>query len=72
MTQETCRCGWNKTFGIHYCHGKGYTCRNPGTIRFYNPNPDRFSLAGMQAKLSMSETYACDECWDAFKKENAK
>jgi hypothetical protein len=68
-----CRCGWDGTAAsAHKCHGKGYTCKNPGTIRFYNPNPDRFSLAGTQAKLSMSETCACDECWDTFKKETSK
>ena len=39
----------------------------PGTIRYYPPGP--FSLSGQQMKLSVKETWGCDECWEQFKNE---
>lgn len=67
-----CRCGHMPNGGDHPCHGGGYTCRRPAKQRFYVPNPNA-SLAGMQVKFSMSETWTCDTCWvrfsHGFKKE---
>jgi hypothetical protein len=28
----------------------------------------KFALAGVQGKLSMSETWGCDSCWSSFQK----
>lgn len=64
----SCRCGYAGT-GPHPCHGRGYTCPNPGIQRFYNPQP--VALAGMQMKVQVTETYACDECWAEFKPRSA-
>ena len=67
-----CRCGWDGN-GEHPCHYNGYTCRKPAKQRFYNPQP--VALAGMQPKLQVSESWACDECWEEFKvllKEHAE
>jgi len=59
-----CRCGHSGGPEGHPCHGKGYTCRKPASIRFYNPN--LVSLAGMQMKLQVQDTWACDDCWLKF------
>lgn len=59
----TCRCGHDGN-GPHPCHMSVYSCRKPATQRFYNPRP--VALAGVQMKLEMDETWACDECWAAF------
>lgn len=59
-----CRCGWDGK-GDHPCHGLAYTCRKPATLRFYMPSW-KFSLAGAQLKFSVTETWACDECWVGF------
>lgn len=61
---DSCRCGYDGT-GHHPCHGQGYTCRKPAKQRFYNARPAH--LAGMQMKLSVDDTWACDACWDEFK-----
>ena len=58
-----CRCGYNGE-GDHPCHGNGYACRKPATRRFYSPR--MVGLAGMQFKVQMTDTWACDECWQAF------
>lgn len=59
---ERCRCGHPKSSPHpHPCHAKGYLCRKPATQRFYNPRPA--CLAGMQMKLVVQETWACDACW---------
>lgn len=64
-----CRCGHDtSTEGAHPCHGKAHTCKEPGTRRLYVPTM-RFSLAGVQPKLSVSETFACDACWDWFSEQ---
>lgn len=60
---ESCRCGWDGD-GPHPCHGDGYRCRAPAERRYYVPGPA--SLAGVQMKLSMAETWACDACWARF------
>lgn len=57
-----CRCGYNGD-GEHLCHRCG---EKPGTRRFYMPHK-KFSLAGMQQKFSVKETYGCDKCWAEFK-----
>lgn len=64
---ETCGCGWDGT-GDHPCHGSAYSCRKPATSRLYVPTM-RASLAGLQMKLSVGETFACDECWERTKPE---
>ena len=51
----SCRCGF--TEGDHPCHYAGYTCRKPATQRFYNP--ELVSLAGMQMKVQVTDTWAC-------------
>lgn len=61
---DACRCGWNGQGG-HPCHGQAYECRKPARERFYEPHK-RYSLAGVQTKFSMSQTWACDECWATF------
>lgn len=58
-----CRCGYDGT-GPHPCHGQGYTCRRPATQRIYNQRPAH--LAGVQLKLSVDITWACDDCWAKF------
>ena len=63
LPQNPCRCGWDGT-GAHPCH----RCHTrPGRSRLYAPTM-RFSLAGMQPKLSVRDTNACDECWVPFAK----
>lgn len=60
---EPCRCGWDGQ-GDHLCH----RCREAsGTRRFYVPRW-RFSLAGVQMKVSAVGTIACDACWHEFSK----
>lgn len=59
----TCRCGYEGS-GLHPCHGKAHTCRKPASQRFYALR--LVALAGAQMKLGMSETWACDECWQVF------
>lgn len=60
---DPCRCGWDgKDF--HPCHGRGYTCRQPAKARIYNPQP--VTLAGQSMKVSVEQTFACDECWEYF------
>lgn len=63
---STCRCGHDST-GDHPCHGNGYECRKPAKRRLYNPRP--VGLAGVQMKLQVSDTWACDECWAAFQQQ---
>jgi hypothetical protein len=60
---ETCRCGFNGE-GEHPCHGKAYSCRKPAKQRFYGAHLT--ALAGVQMKLGVNSTWACDECWSAF------
>lgn len=59
----TCRCGWDGT-GDHLCHRCG---KEPGQRRLYVPT-FKFSLAGVQPKLSMAETWGCNGCWTDFQK----
>lgn len=66
MAETPCRCGHADAGLPHPCHGGAYTCRKPARQYFYNPRP--VALAGMQMKLGISETWACDECWDSFVK----
>jgi len=56
----TCRCGHDGD-GPHPCHAGQYTCRRPAKERFYNP--ELAPLSGVQMKLQMTQTWACDECW---------
>lgn len=65
-----CRCGRYAGSGVHLCHGSAggvtkYTCLNAGSVRYYTPTW-RFALAGVQPKLSVVETVACNVCWVAF------
>jgi hypothetical protein len=61
---DSCRCG-HAGDGPHPCHAKGYRCGAPATQRFYNAQ--RVALAGMQPKLQVQETWACDACWESYK-----
>lgn len=61
----TCRCGHDGPDDGHPCHGKGHTCRKPGKARYYEPHK-LYSLAGAQSKMSVVQTFACDECWTEF------
>ncbi len=58
--EPVCRCGWDGV-GDHPCHYGGYTCRKPGKVRFYGARP--VALAGVQMKLGVQETVACDAHW---------
>jgi hypothetical protein len=62
-----CRCDWDGT-GDHPCHSNGYGCRKPAKERFYEPTI-RYALAGAQLKMSVTQTWACDECWEKFSKQ---
>lgn len=59
----SCRCGHDGT-GPHPCHGEGYSCRKPAKQRFYNPQ--LVSLSGVQMKVQVTDTWACDDCWEKF------
>lgn len=65
-----CRCGWDGQ-GEHPCHGRNYTCRKLALHRFYTPSL-RFALAGQAMKFVTQDTWACDECWEDFKKLTEK
>lgn len=70
MNQD-CRCGHRAdSTEPHPCHKYnrfgGGRCGKPATQRFYNPAPGRVpyaQVAGVQLKLEVAETWACDECW---------
>lgn len=59
-----CRCGHEGSDNFHPCHGNKYSCKKPATIRFYNPK--FVSLAGMQLKMEVMDTWACDNCWKEY------
>ena len=62
---EKYRCGWDGK-GEHPCHWDAYTCRKPAKARYVG----RLTcLAGVQMKMGAYQTFACDEHWEAFKKE---
>ena len=65
---STCRCGHDGT-GDHPCHGNGYRCRKPAARRFYNAQ--MVALPGVQFKVQMSDTWACDACWAEFQQQCA-
>lgn len=60
-----CRCGHDGE-GEHPCHANGYQCRKPAKRRFI---ASPAALAGVQLKLAATDTWACDECWLAFKEQ---
>lgn len=62
---ESCRCGWDGT-DPHPCHWDAYRCRKPAREFFYEPSK-RYSLAGVQPKLSVTSTWACEEHTERFK-----
>jgi hypothetical protein len=62
-----CRCGYSGE-GEHPCHYNEYSCRKPAKHRFYSPKAA--VLAGLQFKLEVLDTWACDECWERFQLEN--
>ena len=41
-----------------------YTCRKPATQRFYGAHLT--CLAGVQPKVGMNDTWACDDCWAIY------
>jgi len=61
---RVCRCGWSTGDAHHPCHGRGYACRAPATQRFYGAHA--VALAGVQMKVAVIETWACDACWAAY------
>lgn len=61
--EAICRCGYEGV-GEHPCHAGGYNCRKPATQRFYDARPA--GLPGTQIKLSVNDTWACDECWENY------
>ena len=68
---EACRCGHSGE-GPHPCHWsvdgrRPYSCGKPAEHRFYGAHLT--SLAGMQMKLGMHDTWACDEHWAEFRKQ---
>ena len=67
MSEDRCRCGHpSKSTDPHPCHANGYTCRRHAKQRFY---PAMLaSLAGVQMKIAVHESWACDECWAEFQK----
>lgn len=67
MVDKGCRCGWNGE-GEHPCHWGAYTCRKPAKQRFYGAKP--VCLSGVQMKLGVSETRACDEHWAEWQAES--
>lgn len=64
---DKCRCGYSGLEENHWCHFANYTCKKPAKIRFYNPH--LVSLAGVQLKFEVVDTWACDECWEIFKRD---
>lgn len=72
MDQNRCRCGHTGD-GPHPCHGDEYRCGEPAQRRFYDPwnGQHRASLAGVQPKVSMAETWACDAHWADFRTQMA-
>ena len=62
MTQQ-CRCGHSGS-EPHPCHANNYSCGKPATQRFYGAT--QVALAGMQMKVQVSETWACDDCWNTY------
>lgn len=67
MNETICRCGWTEgSPKPHPCH----RCRRqPGSERFWHePGPIRYAIAGVQPKLVVHDTVACDSCWEAFQK----
>jgi len=66
MDNDTCRCGHRlDSTDPHPCHGDEYRCKKPAKQYFYNPTLP--ALAGMQMKVTVVDTWACEECWEAFK-----
>jgi len=64
---KACRCGFSGE-GPHGCHKyqpDGSRCGKPASQRFYHLGPPA-SLAGMQLKFSVQETWACDEHWEEY------
>jgi len=62
---KPCRCGYlGPDAAEHPCHWGGYTCKKPGSLRFYSL--DLVSLAGAQMKVPVFDTYACKEHWTEF------
>lgn len=66
VTMNQCRCGHSGD-GPHPCHGNGYACKKPSSQRFIVTNA---SLSGVQTKFGTYQTWACDECWEDYKKIN--
>ena len=73
--EASCRCGHPKDSSApHPCHkykqkvggrmNELVRCGQPAKQRFYNPHP--VALAGMQMKLEVTESWACEGCWAEF------
>lgn len=59
----TCRCGRYDGTGVHPCHGKEYTCPEPGERRLIATDA---CLAGTQPKVGVYETWACAACFAVY------
>jgi len=66
LSAGTCRCG-HFGDGEHPCHAEAYTCRKLAKQRFYNP--ELVALAGVQMKMQVSDTWACDDHWIEFQQQ---
>jgi len=65
---NACRCGYTGPEEGHPCHFNGYLCGKPAKQRFYNARP--VALAGMILKFETTDTWACDEHWESWRKEH--
>ena len=70
---NTCRCGHSGD-GPHPCHYSPdgvtpYSCGKPATHRFYGAHLT--CLTGVQMKVGMHDTWACDDCWAKFQAQVA-
>ena len=71
---QDCRCGHAAgSKDPHPCHWRdfGGRCGQPATQRFYNPTPGRVpyaQVAGVQLKLELVDTWACDAHWAVFQR----
>jgi hypothetical protein len=61
---EQCRCG-HAGGSPHQCHGHHYKCTNKPTKQYFY-GPQLSSLAGVQMKVQVFDTWACDKCWREF------
>lgn len=69
MTDSPCRCGYKPGDPFHPCHHGGYTCKKPGVERYVPLG--LAALPGMQMKMSVYQTWACDQHWAEYRRDRA-